>query len=110
MQIKKKEIGKIFEKLQLDVRSTKHRYGVYFSREKDIESPLFTWQGEHSRKGIRQNQKPTEAHTKGFQKPYRLSTLTEGIRNDTERKGSNVGQTHLVTFSDLGAGNARPYP
>ena len=53
MQIKKKEIGKIFEKLQLDVRSTKHRYGVYFSREKDIESPLFTWQGEHSRKGIR---------------------------------------------------------
>jgi len=38
-------------------------------------------------KGIRQNQKPTEAHTKGFQKPYRLSTLTEGIRNDTEKKG-----------------------
>lgn len=27
MQIKKKEIGKIFEKLKLEVRSTKHRYG-----------------------------------------------------------------------------------
>ncbi len=99
MQIKKKELGKIFEKLQLDVRSTKHRYGwFYFLRQKDIESPLLTWQRKHSRKGIRQNQKPTEAHTKGFQKPYRLPTLTEGIRNHTERKGSNVGQTHLLTF------------
>ena len=29
MQIKKKEIGRIFEKLQLDVRSTKHRYGWF---------------------------------------------------------------------------------
>jgi len=29
MQIKKAEIGKIFEKLKLDVRSTKHRYGWF---------------------------------------------------------------------------------
>ena len=29
MQIKKSEIGKIFKKLKLDVRSTKHRYGWF---------------------------------------------------------------------------------
>ena len=29
MQIKKKEIGTIFEKLKLEVRSTKHRYGWF---------------------------------------------------------------------------------
>lgn len=29
MQIKKAEIAKIFEKLKLDVRSTKHRYGWF---------------------------------------------------------------------------------
>ena len=29
MQIKKSEIGKVFKKLKLDVRSTKHRYGWF---------------------------------------------------------------------------------
>jgi len=29
MQIKKNEIGKIFKKLKLEVRSTKHRYGWF---------------------------------------------------------------------------------
>jgi uncharacterized protein YkuJ len=29
MQIKKNDIGKIFEKLKLEVRSTKHRYGWF---------------------------------------------------------------------------------
>ncbi len=48
MQIKKAEIAKIFEKLKLDVRSTKHRYGwftfegkkilrVHYSHGKDIK-------------------------------------------------------------------------
>ena len=36
MQIKKKEVGKIFEKLQLDVRSTKHRYGWFTFQGKKI--------------------------------------------------------------------------
>jgi len=29
MQMKKAEIRKVFEKLKLDVRSTKHRYGWF---------------------------------------------------------------------------------
>ena len=29
MQIKKSEIGKVFKKLKLDMRSTKHRYGWF---------------------------------------------------------------------------------
>ena len=29
MQIKKADVGKIFEKLKLEVRSTKHRYGWF---------------------------------------------------------------------------------
>jgi len=29
MQIKKADIGKVFEKLKLEVRSTKHRYGWF---------------------------------------------------------------------------------
>ena len=29
MQIKKAEVGKIFQKLKLEVRSTKHRYGWF---------------------------------------------------------------------------------
>jgi len=45
MQIKKKEIGRIFEKLQLDVRSTKTPVWGLLFKGKDIESPLFTWQG-----------------------------------------------------------------
>jgi hypothetical protein len=36
MQIKKAEVGKIFKKLKLDVRSTKHRYGWFTFEEKKI--------------------------------------------------------------------------
>lgn len=36
MQIKKAEIGKIFEKLKLDVRSTKHRYGWFTFEGKKV--------------------------------------------------------------------------
>ena len=36
MQIKKNEIGKIFEKLKLEVRSTKHRYGWFTFQGKKI--------------------------------------------------------------------------
>ena len=46
------------------------------------------------------------AYTKGFQKSYRLSAVTEGLRNNPERKRANLGQTHLPTFSNFGASNA----
>jgi hypothetical protein len=36
MQIKKAEIRKVFEKLKLDVRSTKHRYGWFVFEGKKI--------------------------------------------------------------------------
>ena len=36
MQIKKTEIGKIFEKLGLEVRSTKHRYGWFCFKGRKI--------------------------------------------------------------------------
>ena len=36
MQIKKNEIGKIFRKLGLEARSTKHRYGWFTFQEKKI--------------------------------------------------------------------------
>jgi len=36
MQIKKTEIGKLFKKLKLEVRSTKHRYGWFTFQGKDI--------------------------------------------------------------------------
>lgn len=36
MQIKKNEIGKIFKKLELEVRSTKHRYGWFTFQEREI--------------------------------------------------------------------------
>ncbi len=36
MQIKKNEIGKIFKKLKLEVRSTKHRYGWFTFQERKI--------------------------------------------------------------------------
>ncbi len=36
MQIKKNEIGKIFKKLGLEVRSTKHRYGWFTFQERKI--------------------------------------------------------------------------
>lgn len=36
MQLKKAEIGRIFEKLKLDVRSTKHRYGWFTFEGKKI--------------------------------------------------------------------------
>lgn len=36
MQIKKSKIGKVFEKLKLDVRSTKHRYGWFIFEGRKI--------------------------------------------------------------------------
>ncbi len=36
MQIKKAEVGKIFEKLRLEVRSTKHRYGWFIYKGRKI--------------------------------------------------------------------------
>jgi hypothetical protein len=36
MQIKKNEIGKIFKKLKLEVRSTKHRYRWFTFQERKI--------------------------------------------------------------------------
>jgi len=36
MQIKKTEIGKLFKKLKLEVRSTKHRYGWFTFQGKKI--------------------------------------------------------------------------
>lgn len=36
MQIKKSEIGKVFKKLKLDVRSTKHRYGWFIFEGRKI--------------------------------------------------------------------------
>ena len=36
MQLKKAEIGKLFDKLKLDVRSTKHRYGWFTFEGKKI--------------------------------------------------------------------------
>jgi len=36
MQIKKAEVARIFEKLRLDVRSTKHRYGWFIFEGKKV--------------------------------------------------------------------------
>ena len=36
MQIKKADIGKVFEKLKLEVRSTKHRYGWFTFKGRKI--------------------------------------------------------------------------
>ena len=36
MQIKKSDVLKIFDKLELDVRSTKHRYGWFMFRGRKI--------------------------------------------------------------------------
>ena len=36
MQLKKAEIGKLFDKLKLDARSTKHRYGWFTFEGKKI--------------------------------------------------------------------------
>jgi len=36
MQIKKNEIGKIFKKLKLEVRSTKHQYGWFIFQGRKI--------------------------------------------------------------------------
>jgi hypothetical protein len=48
MQIKKKEIGKVFEKLQLEVRSTTHRYGWFTFEGKKILRVHYSHGGQGS--------------------------------------------------------------
>jgi hypothetical protein len=88
MQIKKADIGKIFEKLKLEVRSTKHRYGWFTFEGRKILRVHYS-HGRGSIPGrvsdkIRSQLKPTQ---KDFGNPIECPLSLEDYESILKDKG-----------------------
>jgi len=92
MQIKKNEIGKIFKKLKLEVRSTKHRYGWFTFQGRKILRVYYSHgkgniPGKMSDK-IRSQLKLTQ---KDFRNLINCPLSLKDYETILKKKGSNLG-------------------